>query len=560
MTASKELEKVGNAYWDWRMDLDPVYATFLGDFRANDRLADLSAKGRKSEKTRATELKRSLGRIDRARLTESEQASADILALSLDEVVEEQKHKFWQWGVDQLMGPQVAFFEQVTFHPFRNDKDARDFIARCDALPTLIRDTITNLRAGLDERRVAPNVAVERVVGQLKAIDATAPGKSPLMGACRRIDAMKSSKKETLKAGLLRAIETSVKPAFAAFLDFLTTEYRGRDAVGLGDLPGGLDAYQYRCRIRTTTGLSCRKIHEIGIAELASINGEMVAIARKLGHKGDIPSFIAKVSADPANRPRSREEVVACFQSVFKRATKALPRWFGILPKRKCEIRPIEPFREKDAPAAYYYPADEAGKRNGIYYANTFKPESRLKFNAAALTVHEAVPGHHLQVSIAQEQKSLPPYRRHGMFTAYIEGWALYTERLAGEMGLYENDLERFGMLTYQALRACRLVVDTGMHALGWSRDRAIKTMTESVAEGASEIANEIDRYIIWPGQALAYKIGQREISRLRAEAEKTLGTRFDIRGFHDVVLRNGAVPLSSLGRIVKTWVESRRK
>jgi uncharacterized protein (DUF885 family) len=560
MTASKELEKLGDAYWDWRMELDPVYATFLGDYRRNDRLADVGASGRKAEKARATSLKKELGRIDRAKLTESQQASADILEISLDEVLEEQKHRFWQWNVDQLMGPQVSFFEQVSFHPFRNDKDARDFVARCHALPTLLRDTIANLRAGLAEKRTAPAVAVERVIGQLKSIASTPAAKSPLMGACTRIDAMKSSKKASHKEELLRAIESSVKPAFAAFLDFLTSEYRGRASVGLGDLPGGLDAYQYRCWIRTTTDLSCRKIHEIGLEELASINEEMTAIARRLGHKGDIPSFIAKVSADPANQPRSREEVLASFRTVFERATKALPKWFGILPKRKCEIKPIESFREQDAPAAYYYPADEAGKRNGIYYANTHKPESRLKFNAAALTVHEAVPGHHLQVSIAQEQKSLPPYRRHGMFTAYIEGWALYTERLAGEMGLYENDLERFGMLTYQALRACRLVVDTGMHALGWSRDRAIKTMTANVAEGANEIANEIDRYIIWPGQALAYKVGQREISRLRASAEASLGPRFDIRSFHDVVLRNGAVPLSSLARIVGTWVESRRK
>ncbi len=552
MTASGDLAKLGTDYWDWRMESDPVAATFIGDHRFNDRLADISTAGRKKEKSRATELRKRLSTIDRTELGESEQASADILDISLEEIVEEQKHKFWQWNVDQLAGPQVSVFEQVNYHPYRNDKDVRDLVARFDALPGFIRDYISNLREGMKEKRVAPNVAVRRVIGQLKEIESTPTEKSPLAAACDK------TKKDALKAEVRRAIETSVKPAFGGLLDFLQTEYQGRDAVGLGATPGGLDAYQYRCWIRTTTDLSYRKIHELGLEELEGIRAEMIGIARKLGHKGDIPGFIAKISADPANQPASAADVIACFQAAFERAQKALPKWFGILPKRKCEIKPIESFREKDAPAAYYYPADEAGTRNGIYYANTYKPESRLKFNANALTVHEAVPGHHLQVSIAQEQKSLPPYRRHGFFTAYVEGWALYTERLAVEMGLYQDDLERFGMLTYQALRACRLVVDTGMHAMGWSRQKAIDFMTAHVAESGTEIANEIDRYIIWPGQALAYKIGQREIVRLRAGAEKKLGAAFDIRAFHDVVLRNGAVPLSTLGRIVASWVKKR--
>jgi uncharacterized protein (DUF885 family) len=560
--ASRDLQRLGAEYWDWRLECDPVYATFLGDSRWNDRLPDVSGRGRRAEKKRALELRKRLAKIDRAKLSESERASADILDLSLHEVLEEQRHKFYQWSVDQLMGPQVSYLEQVNWFPLRTEKDARDYVKRLDDFPRFMRGYLDNLREGMEEGRVAPRVAVERVVGQLRGIAATPPETSPLAGAIARLERAKIAPKrrEALGREILRAVRQSVQPAFASFRSLLEKEYRPREEVGLGALPGGREAYQYRCRIRTTTDLSVEEIHRIGQEELRGIRSEMEAIARRLGHAGDVPSFIAKISADPANQPKSREEVVAIFRAVFERANAALPEWFGILPKRACEIKPIEDFREKDAPAAYYYPADEKGTRSGVYYANTYRPESRLKFNAAALTVHEAVPGHHLQVAIAQEQKGLPPYRRHGMFTAYVEGWALYTERLAEEMGLYASDLERFGMLTYQALRACRLVVDTGMHALGWSRDRAIAAMKEHVAEGENEIVNEIDRYIIWPGQALAYKIGQREIMRLREEAKRELGGRFDIREFHDVVLRNGAVPLTTLGAIVRAWTEAARR
>ncbi|HYF00676.1 MAG TPA: DUF885 domain-containing protein, partial [Planctomycetota bacterium] len=335
-------------------------------------------------------------------------------------------------------------------------------------------------------------------------------------------------------------------------LRFLEEEYlpkaRTRD-LGLGALPGGPAAYAFRIRHHTTLPLSAEEIHRIGLEELRSIQAEMKRIAG-----GDLPSFFATLKADPKNFFSSREELLSTARRDLEACRAALPKWFGRLPRTDCEVKAIEDYREKDSVAAFYYPPDEKLTRKGIYYANTYQPEKRPRFNLRALTVHEAVPGHHLQIALAMEIEGLPRFRRQAGFTAYVEGWGLYSERLADEMGLYEDDLQRFGMLTYQAWRACRLVVDTGLHALGWTREQAVRFFMDNVALTEAEVLNEVDRYLIWPGQALAYMIGKREILALREEARRRLGGRFDIRAFHDLVLRNGAVPLPTLRRLVEAW------
>jgi uncharacterized protein (DUF885 family) len=280
----------------------------------------------------------------------------------------------------------------------------------------------------------------------------------------------------------------------------------------------------------------------------------MESIAQKRGHRGDLSSFITKLTGDPANFYTTREEIQDDAERLFQKVKARLPERFGRLPKVGCIVKQIEEYREKDSVAAFYYGPPEDGSRPGVYYINTYHPKSRPRYNMPALTAHEAVPGHHLQIALALELGELPHIRRHGMFTAYVEGWGLYSELVADEMGLYEDDLSRFGMLNYQAWRACRLVVDTGIHAMGWSRDRAIAFLKENVAFSEAEIINEIDRYIIWPGQALAYMIGRREIQALRDESLQALGSRFDIKAFHDEVLRHGALPLSTLRKLIERW------
>lgn len=534
MTATAALARLGDDYWEAVLREAPTYATYLGDFRYNDRLSDLSDAGRARWTSLAEGFLARLDGIARAELPEGERVSYDILRLQLENGLEEQKHKFWQWNVDQMGGPQADFPQLMNFHPL---SDEAGLIARFRAFPAYIGQYLDNLRAGVREGRVAMRKAVERVIGQLKDLLTTPVDKSPFAA----------------KPSLIPAARDFVYPAFESMLAYLEQDYlpkaRTTD-VGLGSLPGGAEAYRYCIRQHTTTALTAEEIHRIGLEELKGIHAEMRAIAKTQDLKG----YLESLKKDPKNFFASREDVVETARRDYEKCRAALPKAFSRLPKNECEVKAIEEYREKDSVGAFYYPPDEKLTRKGIYYANTYRAEARPRFNMRALTVHEAVPGHHLQIALAMEIEGLPRWRRQAGFTAFIEGWALYAERLAVELGLYEDDLQRFGMLTYQAWRACRLVVDTGLHALNWSRQQAIDFFTENIGLSEQEILNEVDRYIIWPGQALAYMIGKREIAAARQEAERTLGARFDLRAFHDLVLRNGAVPLPTLRALVRDW------
>lgn len=534
MTASAALAQLGDEYWEDVLREIPTYATYLGDTRYNDRLADISETGRARWTSIAKKHLAALAAIDRGALPEVERVSFDILKLRLENDLEEQKHKFWQWGVDQMGGPQADFPQLMNFHPL---SDEAGLIARFKAFPAYIGQYLDNLRAGVREGRVAMKKAVERVIGQLKEMLATPVEKSPFAA----------------KPSLVPAARDHVYPAFRTMLEYLEKEYlpkaRTTD-VGLWALPGGAEAYRYKIREHTTTELTAEEIHRIGLEELKGIHAEMRAIAKT----DDLKGYLETLKKDPKNFFASREDVLETARRDYEKCLAALPKAFGRLPKNACEVKAIEDYREKDSVGAFYYPPDEKLTRKGIYYANTYRAEARPRFNMRALTVHEAVPGHHLQIALAMEIEGLPRWRRQASFTAFIEGWGLYSERLADEMGLYDDDLQRFGMLTYQAWRACRLVVDTGLHALKWTRQQAIDFFMENIALSEQEVLNEVDRYIIWPGQALAYMIGKREIFAVREEAKKALGARFDLRAFHDVVLRNGAVPLPTLRSLVREW------
>ncbi|HXX93064.1 MAG TPA: DUF885 domain-containing protein [Planctomycetota bacterium] len=536
MTAQEELSALAQEYWEFVLRENPIYATYLGDSRYNDRLPDLSPGARDRARRESLGLLDRLSTVDPGRLTEGDRVTADILRLQLEKGLKEEEHKFWQWEVDQMNGPQVDFPQLMNYHPA---SDSPGLLARFQAFPAYIAQYLDNLRAGVREGRVAVRGAAERVIAQLRGLLERPPEKSPF----------------ATQTAFLPAIQRSIYPAYRRMLDYLEREYLAQarvQDVGLWALPGGEEAYRFRIRAHTTTELGAREIHEIGLAELRTIHSEMTAIAR-----GDLRAFMASLKGDPRNFFATRDEVVVSARRELAKASAALPRWFKRLPRNECEVKAIEDYRERDCVAAFYYPPDEGLTRKGIFYANTWEPSSRPRFNMPALAIHEAVPGHHLQIALALELQDLPRFRRNAGFTAYVEGWGLYSERLGDEMGLYEDDLSRFGMLTYQAWRACRLVVDTGLHAFRWTRDRAIQFFMENVALTEAEVLNEVDRYIIWPGQALAYMIGKREILALREEARASLGTRFDIRDFHDVVLRNGAVPLTTLRALVRAWAGS---
>jgi prolyl oligopeptidase len=561
--ASPELRQLASDYWESVLRFNPTYATFLGDSRYDDRLPDAGPGGREAERSANSEFLQRLNRIPQARLAHDDRITAHILRTRLELSIEGHEHKFYQWEIDQLNGPQVWLLELVNFQPFKTLKNFEDFCSRLEKFPGYVSQYIANLREGLREGRTAPRVAWQRVVNQLQELTSTPHDRFPVLEAARRIPKeWPATRREKIARRLKDAVLEAILPSYWELQKFLTEEYAAgvRDKVGVRHIAGGDRAYDYLVRLHTTASYPPRRLHEIGLDEVDSISREMKQIARRRGHRGNLPAFVQTLKKDASNFYRDRHSILEEFRRILRRVDERLPRFFGRLPKIGYVVKPIEEYREKDAPAAYYYGPPEDGSRDGIFYANTFAPHTRPRYNMAALAVHEAVPGHHLQIAISAELKDLPRFRRHGGFTAFVEGWALYTERLAVEMGIYESDLEHFGMLNYQAWRAARLVVDTGMHALGWTRERAVKYFRDRLSISDGETANEIDRYIIWPGQALAYKVGQREIAALRSRAEKSLGGSFDLRSFHDELLRHGGVPLSTLRQAVEAWIDSRRK
>jgi len=463
-------------------------------------------------------------------------AGLEALRLRLDEI-----------AVDQMDGPQVWLPELLNWHPTDTQEHVDQLIARYRAFPRLLDQYLDNLGDGIRDGRTSPSIAVERVVAQLEALLATPVEDSPLSGRGRL-------QSPELGKSLPQVVSESVIPAYRRLLAFLK-DYPARQEPGIWSVTDGAEIYALLARQHTTTELTPQELHAIGREELEHIHDEMRAIMRDLGD-GDssIREFTETLTRDPNNLPTSREEILQASERLLEQAQAALPRAFGKLPRIACVVKPVEEFRERDAPAAYYFQPAADGSRPGTFYVNTFEPSARPRHTLPALAFHEGVPGHHLQIALGQEARGLPAFRRLSagwLANAFVEGWALYTERLADELGLYPDQRARFGMLGYQAWRACRLVVDTGIHDQRWSRQKAIDFFFDNVGLTERETVNEVDRYIVWPGQALAYKVGQREIERARWDLQRQQGERFDLRVFHDALLGHAAVPLSTLRLIV---------
>jgi uncharacterized protein (DUF885 family) len=552
MSASDDLARLAADYWEGVLWRNPTLATFFGDYRYNDRLPDAGPDGRSAEESALREVLRRLDSIPRAELTPDERISWDMLKRAADEGLAALSLRLDEMAVDQMSGPQVWLPELLNWHPTDSAEQVQQLIGRYHAFGAYMDQYLANLRDGVRDGRTATRMATERVVGQLRALLATSPVDSTL--------AAPSKVMPELADDLLKALERSVYPAYQRMLEYLQGEYlneHARREPGVWSVADGQRIYEILCRQHTTTELTPDELHRIGLEELEGIQQEMRQIMVRLGDSsGDIRAFTERLTHDPANLPSNREEIVRAAESLLHEAQAALPRAFGYLPKIPCVVKAIEDYREKDSVAAFYYPPSGDGSRPGVFYVNTYDPPSRPRHTMPALTFHEAVPGHHLQIALATETSGLPDFRRLGSdVTAYVEGWALYTERLADELGLYPNDQARYGMLGYQAWRACRLVVDTGMHHLRWSRQQGIDFFLQNVGLTERETVNEVDRYIIWPGQALSYKIGQREIESLRREASARPG--FDVRRFHDEVLAHGAIPLSTLRKTITDWLSS---
>jgi uncharacterized protein (DUF885 family) len=562
MGGAAAVRKIADETWDFTMREAPSWATFIGDRRFEDRLEERGPGARARRKSAAKDLLARVRKIPARGLGEEDGITRSVLQRVLSEMIESYDHNAWEWEFNQLSGLHVELQDLLAFHPKQDVKGVEHLLARYEAIPAAFLQLKGDLREGLRSGRVLPRVAYDRCVDQFKVFAALPPEKTTFGTTATSLPKTLPGKaRARLSAALLDATRRVVAPAYADFAAFLGTEYAGkaREEVGVHAVPGGREAYAFAVRMHTTTDLSPEEIHLVGIEELERNKAEMLAIGRRHGHAGDLRSYLDGLMKDPRFRLGSRAELLTRYRSILRKMDAALPRFFGILPKTAYRVEAMPAYKEKDAPAAYYYPPSEASKRPGIFFANLHDPPSWPTYEMETLSYHEAVPGHHLQIAVALERRALPAIRRHSLYTAYVEGWAHYTERLAEEMGMYTADEDRVGMLAGQAWRAARLVVDTGMHFHGWNRDRAVALLREIKTGPESETQNEIDRYIVWPGQALAYKVGHRKIAELRAGAEGALGEGFDVRAFHDEVLRHGALPLAVLEEVIARWTAGRR-
>jgi uncharacterized protein (DUF885 family) len=540
----------------------PVEATALGDRRFDDRLRPNGPGALEAEAERLDAALRRAEAIDPRSLSPADAvtraALIDFLAsdLGLAEAAVE------AWSVDPLDGPQVQLLNIPSFQVVRDRAEAEALVARWHEMAPWIDRQIGTSRDALRRGVAAPDALVRSVVAELDDLLARPAEEWPLVDPAATIASVVPGDGENVADELRSTVADEIRPAFARYRAFLVDELapvaRADDRPGLGSIPGGEDAYRRLVRAHTTLELTPDAIHAIGLEEVARIDAEFDELGGRALGTSDRRDVIARLRHDPQLHFATSADVFAVAEASLVRANAAIPDWFGRLPKTPCVVVEMPWHEARHSTIAYYREPAADGSRPGSYYVNTTEPATRPRYEAEVLAFHEAVPGHHLQIAIAQELDDLPAFRRLSGPTAYVEGWGLYSERLSAEMGLLSGEIDGFGMLSFDAWRACRLVVDTGMHALGWSRSAAIEFMLDHTALAENNIVNEVDRYIAIPGQALAYKLGQLELLRLRDEARTRLGPAFDIRMFHDVVLGQGALGLRTLRTVVEDWLTSR--
>lgn len=554
--AAAALQQLFDDEWQRQLADSPLTATYLGDARYNDRWDDLTPE---AFARRLAAAKAALGRlaaIDRAALPAEQQLNYDLFKLQVEDTIEAYGYGGHLRPVDQRGGLQTVN-EVLEAMRFEKAIDYRNWIARLQSFGTYTDQTIALMRLGMAQGRTYPQVIMQRVSAQIAQQRVSDAKQSPFYAPFAAIPAGIDDA-DALRSAGADAIRDQVLPAFQRFQAFFDTEYLPAcaQAPGLAAQPQGAAYYAYLARHHTTTPLTPEQIHDIGLTEVARIRAEMETIRTEVGFKGDLHAFFNYLRSDPKFFYKTPQELFDGYALIVKRIDPELVRLFGKLPRTPYGVRAIPELSAPDTTTAYYYPPAGDGSRAGYYYVNLYKPETRPKWEMEALSAHESVPGHHLQLALQQELGDMPAFRKYGDgFTAYVEGWGLYAESLGAEIGLYRDPYSRFGQLTYQMWRAVRLVVDTGLHAKGWSRQQAIDYFADNAAKTPLDITNEVDRYLAMPGQALAYKIGELKIRELRARAESRLGERFDIRAFHDTVLASGAVPLAILEQRVDAWI-----
>ncbi len=562
-SAADEFTALIDEMWQFRLEQSPLFATSVGEHRYNDRLPAISrADSERRNAAQVAFLKR-LDQIQRGELSASDRNSYDILHRQITDGLAEFEFGSYLMPITQRNGFHISFPELPKNVPLNTQADYENYIARLRAFGDYTDGHIGLMREGIGAERVLPAITLE---GWEESVDAQItddPESSLLYGPLKELPAaVPVGEHDRLRAAAREAISTVVVPGYRRFRQFMAEEYvpRARDSVGISAVPGGRDFYRHRVRKYTTLDLTPEEVHQTGLAEVKRIRDEMDEIIRRVEFDGDFAAFTKFLREDPRFYAESKEELLKEVSMVLKRIDGQLPTLFSRLPRMPYGLREVPEYIAPRTTAAYYQRPTGDGTKAGFFYMNTYNLKSRPLYTVEALSLHEAVPGHHLQIALQQEIEELPQFRRFSGFTAFVEGWALYAERLGLEVGFYEDPYSDFGRLTMEIWRACRLVVDTGIHFKGWTRQQAIDDLHGNAALSLHNIRAEVDRYITWPGQALTYKTGEMKIRELRQQAETKLGEQFDVRDFHEVVLSSGAVPLDVLEANVNAWVEANAK
>ena len=551
-----ELTAIIDDHWQWTLTQYPERRLEYGDRSGNDQWTELSLDAFQRRYEEEGRFVQRLEQIEPATLSADAQVNRAMLLRQLRDNLTEYEDGLHLIALDMRSGPQHRH-SMIDTLPMMSAQDHEDWLNRLRGFPEQLSHYQALLSEGISRDRTQAQIVMSRVPSQIANLITDQASESPFYRAFATMPEEIDAEIQTwLKSAAVAIIEEQINPALRALLEFLENEYLpAARPPGIGALPGGKQVYSRLAQHFTTTELTPDEIHEIGLREVARIRGEMESVIETVGFKGDIAAFNKFLRTDPQFYYETPEALLEGYQAVSKRLDPGLVNLFGKLPRAPYGVRPIPDEEAPDTTTAYYMRPAIDGSRPGWYYVNLYQPEVRPKFEMEVLSVHESVPGHHLQIALAQELTGLPEFRRNGGFTAFIEGWGLYSERLGYDMGLYEDPYSRYGQLVYDMWRAVRLVVDTGIHYFGWSRQKAIDYFIANAAKSEADIINEIDRYIGWPGQALAYKIGQMKMLELRGEAETALGEDFDIRAFHDHMLGAGALPLDILERRMDTWL-----
>jgi uncharacterized protein (DUF885 family) len=561
-SGSRQLHDLFAAAWDYDMQQRPEQASEMGDRRWNTAWDDMSPEAYAQRNQHNQEVLAQLAKIDRLKLNKTDQLNYDLFQKRYADRLEQYKYHWYLMTFNQREGPQTSDTLGDALR-FESVKDYEDWLVRMRTVPAYLDHFTALLRQGIKERMVHPKVIMERIPGQIDKQIVSDPAQSgfykPFLHLPKDIPA---ADQQRLQQQARQAVEQQIVPAYTKFKQFFVGEYLPAcyDQVGAWQLPHGDELYAYMIRHYTTTRMTPEEVHQTGLKEVARINREMDDVMQQTGFKGSRDEFFKFLRTDQQFFYKSPEELFEAYKALAKTIDPNLVKVFRTLPREPYGVEAIPAAVAPDTTAAYYRPGAADGSRAGTYFVNLYKPDARPKWEMMALSLHESVPGHHLQISRAHELGEMPKFRRYGEYTAFVEGWGLYAESLGEDMGLYSDPYSKVGQLSYEMWRAVRLVVDTGMHVKHWTRDQAIRYFMENCPKHELDVTNEIDRYIAWPGQALAYKIGELKIKELRAHARQQLGAKFDLKEFHDVVLGSGPLPLDILERSVNQWIASKQQ